>query len=68
MQRKKERGEEAVLLGQLYRDRLQRENKLDTGEDKNRWVEPAIQSSERTWKGELILKQVSEMENILGLD
>ena len=34
MQRKKERGEEAVLLGQLYRDRLQRENKLDTGEDR----------------------------------
>jgi hypothetical protein len=25
---------EAVLLGQLYRDRLQRENKLDTGEDR----------------------------------
>jgi hypothetical protein len=25
--------EEAALLGLLYRDRLQRENKLDTGED-----------------------------------
>jgi hypothetical protein len=25
---------EAVLLGQLYRARLQRENKLDTGEDR----------------------------------
>ena len=24
----------AALLGQLYRDRLQRENKLDTGEDR----------------------------------
>jgi len=27
-------GEEAVLLRQLYRDRLQTENKLDTGEDR----------------------------------
>ena len=24
----------AVLLGQLYRERLQRKNKLDTGEDR----------------------------------
>jgi hypothetical protein len=33
--RKKEEGErEAVLLGQLYRDKLQRENKLGTGEDR----------------------------------
>ena len=28
------RGKRAGLLGQLYRDRLQRENKLDTGEDR----------------------------------
>ena len=28
------REEEAVLLGQLYKDRLQRENKLDTDEDR----------------------------------
>ena len=39
------REEEAVLLGQLHRDRLQRENKLDTDEDKtnqrmrrNQWI------------------------------
>ena len=32
MQRKK--GERAELLGQLYRDRVQGENKLDTGEDR----------------------------------
>ena len=28
-----ERGTRQFLPGQLYRDRLQRENKLDTGED-----------------------------------
>ena len=28
------KGKEAVLLGQLCRDRMQRENKLDTGEDR----------------------------------
>jgi hypothetical protein len=27
-----QRGEEAVLLGELYRDRLKREDKLDTSE------------------------------------
>ena len=31
--REREGKKEAVLLGQLYRDRLQRENKLDTDED-----------------------------------
>ena len=34
VQTEKEERKEAVLLGQLYRDRLQRENKLDTGEDR----------------------------------
>ena len=27
--------EEKVLLGQLYRDKLQRKNKLDTGDNRN---------------------------------
>jgi hypothetical protein len=31
---KEERRKETVLLGQLNRDKLQRENKLDTGEDR----------------------------------
>ena len=30
----REEEKEAVLLGEFYRDRLQRENKLDTGEDR----------------------------------
>ena len=34
----------------------------------NSWIEPVIQSSERTRKGELIQQQVSEAENILDLD
>ena len=29
-------GKEVVLLGQLYRDRWQRENKLNTGDNKMR--------------------------------
>ena len=32
--RGREERKKAVLLGQFYRDRLQRENKLDTGEDR----------------------------------
>ena len=32
--KEKEEREEAVLPGQLYRDRLQRENKLDRSEDR----------------------------------
>jgi hypothetical protein len=35
---------EAVLLGQLYRDRLQRENKLDTGEDRMSQIRTDCQS------------------------
>ena len=30
----REEEKEAVLQGEFYRDRLQRENKLDTGEDR----------------------------------
>jgi hypothetical protein len=41
---------------------------LERSLSQNSWVEPAGQILERTRKGELIPQQVSEAENILGLD
>ena len=60
------RGKRAVLLGQLYRDRLQRENKLDTGEDRTSQRMRRSQKIRAEWHGQYEAKQstsVGHQEN-----
>jgi hypothetical protein len=57
------------VIQERQKERSQTESvRLERSLNQNSCVEPASQSSERTRQGELIQQQVSEAENILGLD
>lgn len=49
--------EEAVLLGQFYKDRLQRENKLDTDEDRMSQIMRRSQRIKTDWQRQIEIKQ-----------